>query len=368
VFLTKDNRITQKGVRAIFTKGYLVRRRELIYPKLVEAHDSYVYRDFAAAIGTVPQLEEVPEDAESTPSTGFRNYYWNWTNRLFQATISLNRSILDFDQTGQTRKILTNLAGRLANLPDAILIARLLGDTVYSGEWSSGSQVKLFSASHLAPMNSSTAQSNLITGSTPTSFVYNTSLATVAQQIQTDFRKVKAAMRAIKDDQGQPWHNDTLRSESMVILCGPLMEEPMRLAFMADQIGATNNTLKGAVREVIVSNYWPALSTSADAADWFLFVTNEMNRPLVYSRFRHIRDEEILDNPVMPSDLETVGLNMDDLRNLSTVRIQTNMKHQGMDAEADVILNRRFVMGAEWRGEILGGEWRNGYKVDNAAS
>lgn len=365
MFLTKDRAITQKAVRALFVKSYITRRRELIYPKFVETIDSYVYRDFAATFGTVPQLEEVPDDVTSTPATGFRDYKWEWTNRLYQAVVSMNRSIIDFDQTGQSRKVLSSLAARLANLPDAILAARIRSDTLYSGEWSGGTQIALWATTHLAPLNSSTAQSNKLTGSTTTAFVNNNSLATVALQIQQDWRKVKAAIRGFKDDQGQPWHNDSLSAESFTILCSPLMEEPMRMAFFSDNIGATRNTLQGAVKEVVVSNYLPSASGNADAADWRVFITNELNRPLVFSRFRHIRDEEIQDNEALPGDLSEAGASIEDLRSLSSVKLQTNLTHQGMNAESDVILNRRFLMSAEWRGEILGGEWRNTVMVDN---
>lgn len=369
--LGKDRAITTKGARAIFASSFIVRRRKLIYPKFCEVVDSHVENDFARSIGTVPQLEEVIDEVNDPSLPDFRDYSWDWTNRLYKARVAISRDLMDFDQTRQSFKLLHSLGSRLANLPDRIFATRLIADSFYSGEVSSGTNIKLFSASHLAPIGSSTAQSNIVTGTTPSDFCATATVQAVAQQILVDFRAAKARLRGFLDDNNQPWHDDDIRAEDMLILCSPLLEGPMKQAFFTRNINATDNVYQGQVAEVITSNYLPSASTSADAADWYLIHKNELKRPFVYSRFRKIRDEEIED--AFGAELESLEqggmkISMDEFKDLASVQIETNLSHQGMNADADVIENDRFLMGARWRGEMFGGEWRNAVKVDNAAS
>jgi len=372
--LAKDRAITTKGARAIFNSSFITRRRRLIYPKLCEVVDSHVEDDFARNIGTVPQLEEVIDDVNAPPIADFRDYQWDWTNRLFKAKIQIQRSTLDFDQTGQTWSLLHSMGARLANLPDRILATRLLatgstvaGGALGSGEAAAGVTVELFSAAHLAPQGSIVAQSNIVVGTTPTDFCLTNAVETVAQQILVDFRVAKARMRRFLDDQGQPWHDDDIRAEDLVIVCSPLLESPMEMAFFTNRINASDNVMRGKVREIITSNYLPA-DTSADSADWYLFVVGELKRPIMYSRFRRIKDDEIEDAYKGTLTAPGGSIGLDDLRELSSVRLETNLGHQGMNAELDVMENDRFMMAAQWRGEIFGGEWRNATMINNGAT
>jgi len=269
-----------------------------------------------------------------------------------------------------------SMGGRLANFPDRILTTRLLATggsgQLMSGELdSSGDNIALFSDSHLAPIGSSTTQSNMMTGTTSSAFCAGSAVQTVAQQILNDFRVALAQIRGILDDQGQPWHDDDIKSENITILCSPLLEAPMKQAFFSHLINASDNIMKGMVKEVITTNYFPSTSTSADAADWHIFINNNMQKPILYSRFRRITDDEIEDRYskylTAGSDHEK-GIRMEDLRELSSVRLETNMGHQGMNADSDVMDNDRFQITAQFRGEIFGGEWRNGFKVNNSAA
>ena len=374
--LAKDRAITQKGARALFNSSFITRRRRLIYPKIVEVVDSHVERDFARNVGTVPQLEEVIDDINAPPIADFRDYQWDWTNRLYKSKINIQRSLLDFDQVGQTYSLIHSMGARLANLPDLILSTRLLATgsgvaagALGSGEASGGTTIELFSASHLAPIGSTTTQNNIVTGTTPSAFCAAAAVQTVAQQLLNDFRVAKTTMRSFLDDRGQPWHDDDIRSDDLVILCSPLLEHAMEMAFFTNQINASDNVMRGKVREVISSNYLPSASTNAGAADWYLFNIGELKRPIVYSRFRRIRDEEIEDAFKGQLDkLSESGISLDDLRDLSSVRLETNLGHQGMNADVDVMENDRFMIAAQWRGELFGGEWRNAVRVNNAAA
>lgn len=362
--LGKDRAITTKGARATFLKNFVTRRRNLFYTKLCQVVASHTETDFARSIGTVPTLEEVIDGVGLPPISDFRDYEWDWRNRIFKATIQVERSLLEFDQTKQTDTLLDSLAARVANFPDLLLVTRLL-----AGSFNGGDGVALFSASHPAPIGSSTTQSNILTGTTPSDFCASADVVEVATQLLTDFRVAKSRMRRFLDDNGQPWHNDDLKNEDFVILCGPLLEAPMRQAFFSTQMAASDNVLKGAVRDIITTNYWPALSTLDTSADWFLLNVGTVSRPFMYSSFRKIKDEQIEDRfERSQSEFEDAGINLEDLKEYSSIQIETNLPKQGLNAEADVILNDRILMQARWRGEMFGGEWRNAISVSNAAT
>lgn len=359
--LTKDRGITAKGARAMFNASFITRRRRLIYPKFCQVRDSYVETDIARNIGTVPQLEEVIDDVNTPLLSDFPDYSQSWTNRLFKARLSISRSLMEFDQVGQTRTLIHSLAARLANFPDLLMITRLL-----SGTMTCYDDQNLISATHPAPQGG-TVQSNWLNGTTPVNFCTNAPVETVARQLQTDFRNAITRMRSFRDDKNQPWHNDDIRPEDLIILCSPLLWKPFQQALMSKQIFATDNIYVGDVREVVASNYLPI--TGANAADWWLCHVGEMARPIQLSRFRRIRTEEIqdaFDPKTLSFEGEEVTVTPDDIAELASAMLETNMGHQGSNADADVIENDRFLMSARWRGEVFGGEWKNIVFVDNA--
>lgn len=361
--LTKDRGITTKGARALFNASFITRRRRLIYPKFCQIRDSYVETDFAKNIGTVPQLEEVIDDVNAPLLSDFPEYSQSWTNRLFKCRLAISRSMLEFDQTGQTRTLIHSMAARLANFPDLLFVTRLLAGSMnaYDGK-------SLIASDHPAPKGGS-AQSNLLTGTTPVNFVTNAPVETVARQLQTDFRNALVRMRSFRDDQNQPWHNDDIRPEDLIILCGPLLQKPFQQALMSKQVFGTDNIFVGDVREVVATNYIPI--TGVNACDWWLCHVGEMARPFQVSRFRKIRLEEIQDRfdpQVLNFEGEEITVTPDDLAELKSAMLETNMNKQGANADADVIQNDRFLMSARWRGEVFGGEWKNVVQVDNAAS
>lgn len=362
--LGKDREITTKGARGLFLKNFVTRRRKLTYTKVCAVVPSHVENDFARAIGTVPQLEEVIDSTSLPPLSDFRDYAWDWKNRLYRAAIQVERSLFDFSQTKQELTLLDSLAARVANFPDLLLYTRLINDSLYGGDG-----VKLFSASHPAPIGSSTTQSNIVTGTTAVDFCFAADVPEVATQILTDFRNAKARMRRFLDDNGQPWHDDDLNSEDFLIICSPLLEAPMRQAFFSQTIAATDNILKSSIRDIIVSNYLPGESGNANASDWYLVNVGTLSRPFQYSSFRRIKDEELEDQyNDNREEYSVAGVDLESLKEFSSIRIETNLGHQGMNAEADVMLNDRITMQARWRGEIFGGEWRNAIRVDNTAT
>ncbi len=368
--LGKDRKITEKAVRTVFIKSFLTTRRELFYPQVVQVHDSHVETDFAAMLGTVPQVVEVPDASSSPPVSDFVDFKVTWKNRLFKAIVSIGRDLFDFDQTGQVFTILHSMGARLANFPDRLLINRIVNgtDADVMPAWESASE-PYFSTSHDISTAAGT-QDNIVTGSTNLTFVRNTSPATVAQQLQADFRTALERMHGFKDDRGEPFHNDNIPPESLFILCSPALQKPMQIAFTAQILNqTTNNTFTNAIHKIVASNYLGTVfGNNADLSSWYLMHVAERVRPFKYSRFRQITDRQIEDK-LNVNELSKVegfdNLTMENLRALSSVELDTNMGNRGANSELDVILHERFFTSARWRGEIFGGEWRNCIKVSN---
>ena len=372
--LGRDRVITKKEVRGILAKSFIVLRRKLVYPFFVEPRDSYSYRDFIAHIGTPPQMDastEVIDDTDSPPSSDFYQYEQEWTNKLYKLKFWVSRSLFEMDQTGQVFTLLHSAAARLVNWPDKLFFHRLQNATAttYGACYDS---MPFFSAGHYLDNVGTTTYSNIVVGSLWSGGTWTASNKdALAQRILNDFITAKAQMMGFKDDRGEPFHQNTLDPENLVILCSPLLEDVMRYAFEAKMIGATSNVMRGSVGAVIASNYLPTTITDAACADWYLAYVGERNRPWIYSRFRQRKDSEIQDTLKL-GDLKGVDgfgdTSMEDLRNLSSIMLETNLGRQGSSADTDVMRNERFLISGRWRGEILPGEWRNMILVNNLAT
>lgn len=362
--LGKDRIITTRAIRGFFAQSFITKRRSQSFNKFCEVRDSYVEQDIAGMLGTVPQVTEIVNDSPAV-TAAFTEYQITWRNRLFKALVEIQESLLLYDQTGQTRTIIHSMAARLANYLDKLFYTRLQNATVdlcYDG-------TPLIGASHVLG-GSAPTQSNLVSGQTTTAYVIANDRDVVAKKILDDFAAAKAQMASFVDDNAQPFHDDVIEPTSLSIICSPLMETVMRFAFQTEILNQTTNVLKNAVRDIVVSNYLPI--TGAAAADWYVVRNDERNKPFVYSRFRQKKDSEMQDNlgleKFTSAGDDFQNLSMNDLRELSTVEIRTNLGRRGSNAEADTIRNDRFLIGAYLRGEIFPGVWQNIVQIDNTAS
>lgn len=372
--LGKDRIITTRAIRGFLMQSFITQRRTSVFQQFCETRSSSVLGqpDLAGMIGTVPQVTEIINDAPPAIAT-FTEYQLQWYNKTFRSLVEIQESLIRGDQTGQTRTLLGSMGARLANFWDLYFFTRLQNGTdttqmpVYNQPGAAATA--LFSATH-ALGGSSGNQSNIVTGSTTTAYVNANNTADVALKIQNDFATAKARMSSYVDDHGQPFHGTILKAESLVIVCGPLMEERMRTAFKAKLINQTDNTYYDAVREIVVSNYLPI--TGAGAATWYLVRIDNVNKPFIYSRFQTKTDAEMQDRlgveQFSNAGPEFANITMEDMRNMSTMEIWTNIGRRGANAEMDTIVNHRFFIGASIYGEIIPGEWRNIIQVSNTAS
>jgi hypothetical protein len=359
--LTRNRQITRKEVRGLFAKSFITQSRDVIYPIFTETVDTYSEKEFFATLGTVPQVQQITDELE-VPFSELNEYTFDFSNKLYKSLIRLKRSLVDFDQTGQSRTLLHSMAGRVVNFPDKLAMTRLRNGS--ASKCITGSN--FFATDHV--LGSQSSQSNLLTGNTPTtSWTSTTPRPDTAEKVINDLDRALVQMLSWKDDQGEPFYQK-IRPEDLVVVCSPLLYSTMKLALSAKFIKQTDNVYEGFVGGVYSSNYLP--TSGAEAADWYLMNVGHVNRPLVYSRFRMRTDSEMQDTL---SQFQSTGspfnITMEDLRNLSSVEILTNLGERGgMNADSHVILHEEFLMAARWRGEVSYGIPWTAIKMDNAAS
>ncbi len=362
--LTKNRQITRKEVRGLFAKDFITQVRDSIWPEFCETIDTYSEHEWFATLGTVPQVSQVYDDVE-VEAQDMREYAYDFTNKLFKSLIALNRSLVDFDQTGQSRTLLHSMASRVANFPDKRAVYMLrngVSNTCLTGSY-------FFSTSHALGGYAPSTQSNLITGNTTTAAYGSTTTLRrgLAEQIQVDFDNALVQLVSWLDDNGEPFHQK-IDPKDLVIVCGPLIFTTMKLAMGAKIINQTDNVFEGAVGKILCTNYIPIIG--AEAADWYLMYVGGPTRPLKYSRFRMRTDAEMQDSLAsFQATGSPFNVTMEDLRNLSSIELLTNLNSRGSDnADSYVILHERFLLAARWRGEVCYGVPWQAIKVDNAAS
>jgi hypothetical protein len=371
--LGRDRQITRKEVRGFLARSFIVLRRKLAYPLIVEVRDSYSYRDFAAMIGTPPQMDYTSADgvldmADEPPASAFYEFEQEWINRLYKMKFWLSRALQELDQTGQVWTLLHSSAARMANFPDGLFFHRLRNatGTTYSTAYTGSA---LYATNHT--IGASTIN-NIVTGTLFNGGSWsNTNRDALAQRLINDYTTAKARMLGFKDDRGEPHHLNYLEPEKIVLIVSPLLEDVTRYAFEAENIALTTNVMRGTVKAIVTSNYLETDPTDAEAFDWYMNYIGERNRPWVYSRFRRRRDSEIQDRLPIEQIRKVEGLadtSMEDLRELSSVMLETNLGAQGMNAQVDVMMHERFLVSGRWRGDIFPGEPRNTLLVNNSAS
>ena len=362
--LTKDRQITRKEVRGLFAKSFITQSRDVIWPEICETIDTFVEKEFFATLGTMPQVKEIEDDTE-VEAEDLREFTFDFTNKLFKTLVRLKRSLVDFDQTGQSRTLLHSLAGRVSNFPDKRFTTQLRNGT--SNLCLTGAN--FFSTAHALGGSAPATQKNLITGNTPTALFDGiaTLRPALAERIQADLDLALIEILGWRDDNNEPFFQK-IRPEDLVIVCGPKLFTSIKLALGAKFINQTDNIFEGFVGQILSSNYLPI--TGAEAADWYLMYVGHVNRPFIYSRFRLRTDAEMQD---VLRGMESTGspfnITMEDLRNLSSVEILTNMGNRGGDnADAHVILHEEFLLAARFRGEVTYGIPWTAIKIDNAAA
>jgi len=248
--------LLEKGLRAEFLKAFSNGENPAdvmpIIMETVSTSDSEKY----GWMGEVPQMREWLDERQLS---GLKDFDYSIPNRDYEATLKVNKNVMEDDQLGATKIRIRDLAGRALTHPRQLLFDQLaLGttDLGYDG-------VPFFSASHA---ESGTAQDNIVAGTSVGPYT--------TAQFKADFISARARMRGFKDDQDQPRNEGEL---SLLVVAPVGMEGIVDEVLLANEIGSTTNTLKGAAKKLISSRL-------PSDEDWYLFDTSGEIKPFVFQK------------------------------------------------------------------------------------
>lgn len=290
----------EKGLRADFMKAYESTESTMLMGAAMVVKSSAASEKFGW-LGQAPTMQEFKD--EKVPK-GLLDYDFTIKNVPYEATIKVDKFALRNDQMQGVQVRIRDLAARAKIFPAKLLMELVKAGTsqlCYDG-------LAFFSASHVE--GSSGTQSNLLTGTG----------VTVAQ-LEADFNAAVAAMLSYKDDTGEPFYEDELGMQLLVV-CPPALKAKFDQLFNADLIGQNTNMLKG--RAKVMSS-----SRLTDANDWYLFNMGGVVKPLI---------------------------------------LQENMPVEfgALEGQSDEGFKRRmYLYGVEWYGNVGFGLWQKAIKTTN---
>ncbi|MFA6582660.1 MAG: Mu-like prophage major head subunit gpT family protein [Elusimicrobiaceae bacterium] len=226
-------------------------------------------------LNAVPKISEFTDERKVKQLLG---KIYTILNKKWESTMSVKREDIERDHLGMYTARVKEMASKAKMHPLELLISMLsAGDTAAYGLCYDGQY--FFDTDH-AEGNSGN-QSNKLSGS-----------GTNISQFQTDYLAAKAAMKAFKDDQGEPFFGEGLELEGNLLVVVPLgLEAVAKAVLTAETLSGSTNTLRGEAKVIASSRL-----TAADSTDWYLIYTGGDLKPF-------INQEEVpvefvaLDNP-----------------------------------------------------------------------
>jgi len=350
-----DLNTKERGVRGLFAKEFLTQRREVLHTKFCQIVDSDKEEEKYNFIGTVPQLQKLTDERVIA---GLSEYEYTLKNEIYVSGLSIPRKVIEDDQTGQLRTLVSSLAARVANFPDELVFELIkngatAGYTAYDG-------VVYFATTHSLD-GGVTAQSNLLTGNLydddlPSSGATDSDkFVKAVNYFRMDFARAKSALLALKDDRGKPWHQ-TARPEALIILCGPDMEYIVRTAMEGVIISQTTNVMVQSVASIEVTPYDINNSTALKGS-WYLMKLDTPVKPFIFQRW----------HPKMSFQDEIPGIDNDIVNALASVEIQTVFR-SGQNISFFTFKTDEYLMGARTRYSAGYGMWQNCLRIAGAGA
>lgn len=256
--IIKDTVLLEKALRADFMKSYdNGEDPSLIMPFMMKTKSSSNQEKYGW-LGQVPNLTEWKDERRLR---GLLDFDYIIPNKSFEATLQVDKDELEDDQLGAIQVRIADLA-RKARQSHPMkqffdLVVNGETDLCYDGQ-------AFFSASHVE--GESGTQSNIIAVGSGT---------TVAN-IKTDFVAARAAMRNLKDDQGEPMNEGEL---DLYVVIPPALEGVFDELLISDQLSSATNTLKGAAKKVVSSRL-------TDTNDWYLMNAAGAIKPFIWQSRR----------------------------------------------------------------------------------
>jgi phage major head subunit gpT-like protein len=295
------------GMKTEFMKAYEIADKE--YEKLATVISSTKASETYAWLGGVPKMSEWKD--ERVPQ-GMLEHNFTIINRDWEASIAVDRNAIQDDQYGQIEVRVKELATEAARFFSELAFTLInqgtatagTAATLYEGVTISCYDGKAFFAANHTEGESGTQANRDTVALTP-----------------TGIQSTASKMKKFKNDKGKP---AGVRPNLLLV--------PTELEWSAREIlnsqfypaeGTTTaklatNVLKG-MFDLAVSEYL------TDSTDWFMFDTARVVKPLILQ-----------------------------LRNKPTFTSLT-------DGTEAAFMRKQLFYGIDWRGEILWGDWRNGF-------
>ena len=242
----------EKGLRADFMKAYNATESTMLMNAAMKVDSSAASEKFGW-LGQAPTMQEYKD--EKIPK-GLLDFDYTIKNVPYEATIKVDKFALRNDQLQGVQVRIRDLAARAKIFPAKLLMQLLVAGTsqlCYDGQ-------AFFSNSHSE--GDSGTQDNLLGGS-----------GTTLAALKLDFETARAAMLSYKDDTGEPFYEDELGMDLLVV-CSPTLQPRFAELFTAAEISGTTNVLKGAAK--VMSS-----SRLTDADDWYLLNMAGPIKPLI---------------------------------------------------------------------------------------
>ncbi|MHB0874565.1 MAG: Mu-like prophage major head subunit gpT family protein [Anaerolineae bacterium] len=252
---------TYTNLRAVYMQSFEAAENAEEWRRLAMEIPSTTLTETYEWLGTVPIMTEWVDERKVGD---LKANSFSLTNKHFEATVAVDRNILEDDRLGMIRPRVMQLGEEAARYPRS-----LVTDAIVAGTSSLGYDGKaLFANDHRT-----TGGDNLLGGAG----------VTVAN-LQTDITQTWGVMREFTDDRGR-----VMNVAPDLVVVPAELEFPMKTALQAAVISSTDNIYKG-LADIMVC---PELT---DATDWYAFCTKRSMRALIYQN-RKAPEFVSLDSP-----------------------------------------------------------------------
>jgi len=239
--IKNDPILLEKGLRAEFLKSFNNAENPADVMDFITETQSTSNKEGYGWLGNVPQLVEWTDERKLK---GLMSFDYEIQNKAYEATLQVDRDMIEDDQLGAIKIRIQDLASRAKTHPRKLFFTALINgtsDLCYDGQ-------AFFSASHSE--GSSGTQSNIVTGT-----------GTTLAQLQADIESAVAKMKGFKDDQGEPWYEGDIK---IAIVCPLALEWKFKQLNSLELVNNSSNALKGQIAKVVSSGRF------SDANDWYI--------------------------------------------------------------------------------------------------
>lgn len=263
--IVSNNLLLEKGLRADFLKAFNNGENPQEIMGMVMETTSSSDSEKYGWLGESPQMEQWLDERKLR---GLKDFDYSIPNKDYEATLKVNKNVMDDDQLGAVKVRIADLAAVARNHP-----RKLFFDQLVAGETDLGYDgVPFFSLVHNeSGSNQVNLSTETIAGSTQTS-----------AEFAAEFQVARGGLRKLTDDNGEPRNEGAM---DLVIVASPDLENVVDKIIGAELLNNETNTLKGAAKKVI--------SSRLTGNDWYLMNMAGTLKPMVMQKRKAITFESM---------------------------------------------------------------------------